>query len=792
MNKLKFFILLFSFLFNIQYVYSLKQCKISVLLSGDWSDMGYNYQMNNARIKAESALKLEMSLCYKNLEVSIDLARQAIEDSIEKGANFIVISSSVHTNIGYEYARLHRDKDIYWLIRGRGRPVPDDLPKVAVINFNTHLLHYTLGLVSGYLTTSGTVGFISPGPQILALANSNSFYLGALASRKNVTFLNAYTGSWFNPEVSYKASQMLISNGADFIGMSQDDMSVQKALMDSGKMALGITGFSNRLIWGSDIALSYITDWSDVFIKYAGHILNDTWPAYDDYYTTLAEGGSLLFDTFSYRVPADVQNLVSLEIEKLKNSSYQPFRCNPMYSQINLTFESNGCANDMEFKNTKLLLKGTNISKTINLGLYTIPIEFVDYSRSMQLGLTIVSGFCILFCIVSMILVIMFRHAKMIKSASPAFCLLILFGCIIIFTGCIIFSLSPTDDLCRARVWLLSVGYTIFLGSLLVKNWRIWLLFDNPKLKKRSITNWKLYPFVAGILAADVLILALWQGLGNIRSESRIGIDSLTKYQYANVCSSNDQGSIALYILLVFHGIKLLAACFISFKIKAVDIEEFNESKPIASSIYIITFCLFIVIPLMVSPQSVSSQVITIVVCAIVTTLISISLLFGSKFYMMATEGLALNQTFATSTKSSSFSLSLEKQKSRSNGMEFEDSDESEEKLPQIKNYSSSEIPNLQHNHSRLAHFSSDSCTSAEQDSKVDLENQNDENEIENNQNNQKVEDNQKEEKEKQQEVEEKVKEKELEEKENENLSIIQKKRLSKNFNEAEIDSNDV
>ncbi|KAN0039824.1 hypothetical protein ACTA71_007061 [Dictyostelium dimigraforme] len=791
MNKIKFFILFFIFLFNSQHINSQRQCKISVLLSGDWSDMGYNYQMNNARIRAESVLNLEMSLCYKNLEVSIDQARKAIEESIEKGANLIVVSSSVHTNIGYEYARLHKDKDIYWLIRGRGRPQPDDLPKVTIINFNTHLLHYTLGLVSGYLTTSGTVGFISPGPQILSLANSNSFYLGALASRSNVTFLNAYTGSWYNPEVAYKASQMLISNGADFIGMSQDDMSVQKALMDSGKMALGVTGYSNRLIWGSDVALSYITDWSDVFIKYAGHILNDTWPQYDSYFTTLAEGGSLLFDTFSYRVPITVQNLVSLEIERLKNNSYQPFRCNPIYSQINLTIDpTNGCPDDNDFKNTKLLLKGTDISKIKDLGLYTIPIEFVDYSNSMKLGLTIVSGICILFCIISMILVIMFRHAKMIKSASPAFCLLILFGCIIIFTGCIIFSLSPTNETCGARVWLLSIGYTIFLGSLLVKNWRIWLLFDNPKLKKRSITNWKLYPFVAGILAADVLILAFWQGLGNIRSDSRIGIDSLTKYQYSNVCTSDDQGAVALYILLVFHGIKLLAACFISFKIKAVDIEEFNESKPIASSVYIITFCLFIVIPLMVSPQSVASQVITIVVCAVVTTLISISLLFGSKFFMMATEGLALNQTFVTSTKSSSFSLSLEKQKSRSNGMEFEDSDESEEKLPQIKNYSSSEVPNLQHNHSRLANFTSDSCTSAEQDSKVDIENQNDENE--NNENNHIIVNQKEQKQEEREEKEEKEEKGETLVKENENQSIIQKKRISKNVGETEIDPDDV
>ncbi|KAN0026684.1 hypothetical protein ACTFIV_007674 [Dictyostelium citrinum] len=734
-----------------------KQCKIAVLLSGDFSDLGYNYQFNEARVKTESILKLtEFSLYYKNLDESEEQSEAAFKDAIEQGANLIVVASSGQTAMGLKYAKLYKDSDIYWIIKTSARPT-DDLPKVAVLDFNTDRAHFTLGYFAGKMSKTGVVGFVSPGEYIAS--NGNAFYLGAKEARPNISFVTTFTGSWFNPEVAYKAAQMLISNGADFLGMSQDDMSVQKAVIDSGSLGLGVTGYPTRLVYGSaNIGLSYITDWTEVFVKYASHVINNTWPASDYYKTSLNPGGSLLFDEYSYLVPQEIRDLVDAEINILKNESFTPFRCNPMYADIGFILDGNGCISYSDFEKNQQVLKGDKLSKTINFGTYTIPIEFVDYSSSMKLGITVTSSICIFLCIISIIIVLVFRTARIIKSASPAFLFLILMGCIIIFIGCIIFSQSPNEGTCRARVWLLSVGYTIFLGSLLVKNWRIWLLFDNPKLKKRSITNWKLYPWVAGILAVDVLILAFWQGLGNIRSESRIGIDSLTKYQYANVCSSNDQGSIALYILLVFHGIKLLVACFISFKIKVVDIDEFNESKPIASSVYIITFCLFIVIPLMVSPQSVASQVTTICVCAIVTTLISISLLFGSKFYKMITQGVGLNQTFASSSKSSSFSQSLEKKKTG----EEDDSESSEE------NGKKAIIVTQQ---SVLAHFSSDTEDDVENEAQqIDEEKEEKENNDENNDITP------------------------LEENfEENNVSVVQSKRLSNQLNgEVEIDSNNV
>ncbi|EGC35128.1 hypothetical protein DICPUDRAFT_152547 [Dictyostelium purpureum] len=683
-------------------VHGYGKCKISLLLSGDYNDMGYNFMMNDARIRTERILGID-TIFYKNLEESTALAEWAIEDSIKRGANLIIVSSAIHTNLGLNYAIKYKDLDVFWFIRGRVKPAGEPLEKVKLFNFSSNVLHYALGYFSGLMSKTGVVGFVAPGPPGSGVANTNSFFLGARAANESIQFVSAFTGSWLNPELAYKTSEFLQANGADYLGNSQDDFSVQNAIIAHGSMGLGATGFPNSKIYGATVGVSYVTNWTEIFVKYAQEVNTDTWVP-ETYNTSFADGGSLSMDIFSYHVPIDIQNKVNNMIEKLKNDSFTPFKCDPLFKTYNTTLmPGTDCLDDTYLRTTNTLIPYKNFK---DFGFYSIPIEFVDYPPALKVGVTVVSGISIFLCFVAMILVIIFRHAKIIRSASPIFCILILLGCVVIFCACIIFSQTPTKETCRTRIWLLSVGFTIFLGNLLVKNWRIWLLFDNPKLKKRTITNWKLYPWVTAILAIDILLLGLWTGLGNIRSESRTGVDDLSNYEYHDVCTNDNAGDVMLYILLVFHGLKLLMACFISFKIKTVDIEEFNESKPISTSIYLITFCLFIVIPLMISPQSDASKTSIICICSIFVTLLSIIILFGSKFYKMATKGLALNETFATSTKSSSFSLSLEKEEKADTKREDE-----------LKRSHSSS------NHaSRLAHFTSDDSDDEETKPKYEVE----------------------------------------------------------------------
>ncbi|KAF2072194.1 hypothetical protein CYY_006491 [Polysphondylium violaceum] len=621
-------------------------CQIALFLSGDFNDMGYNYMMNEGRVRTEKNLKLTHTMYYSNLEGEDEKTGEAIEEAIREGSNLMIISSQVHATIGIQYARKYLDANIFWLIRSKSRPTPDNLPNVAILNYNSAQLQYLLGYFAGLTTKTDKVGFVSPGYWVQKLLTVNSFYVGAKRANPNIKFYSVYTGSWFNPDVAARASLELISQGVDLLGMSQDDMTVQTTVIENnGTFGLGATGYPERLIYGEAIGMSYITNWTNVFTHYAETIINNTWIPYDVYNANIKDN-TLQMDSFSYRVSQTVQDRFNAEYNLFKlDNTYRPFMCDPGYD-VEYTLDSKGCVKtEAEFYGNSLLLPEIE-----DFGLYTVPLEFVPYPDSLKYGLSITAGICIFCTLASMGVVLYYNNAKVIRSASPTFCIAILIGCLFVFIGVILWAQNPTDNLCRSKIWMISLGYTIMLGNLLVKNWRIWLLFDNPKLKRRVLTNFKLFPWVGGIMLLDILILALWNGLGDITATKKPGVDGLGKYEYLDVCTFNQKGDIMLYILLIFHGIMLLVGCFVSFKIKVVDIDEFNESKPISTTLYSIAFCLFIVIPLMVSPQSNANQSIIICACAIFTTMSSILILFGSKFHKMIVEGPAINETFRSSS----------------------------------------------------------------------------------------------------------------------------------------------
>eukprot|EP01132_Coremiostelium_polycephalum_P000455 gene455-575_t len=622
---------------------------MALLMSGNVNDLGYNYMSNEGRIQVEKLLKLNSTWVYSDLEKGGEPATNlAIQDSLDRKATLIVVSSQVNVNTALKWAKSTQTThpNVYWMIRGRAANAKE-YPNVGFFGFNSAVLQYILGYFAGLETKTGAVGFVAPGLPIQKLFTANAFFIGAKKSNPNIKFFHIYTGQWLDPTLAKGAAEELLKVGCDLIGMSQDDMSVQEVVMKNSSYGLGATGYRERLIYGESIAVSYLTYWTDMLRHFAEKVQNGT--NGPEHYNGEIANGALALDEFSFRVEPEVKRKTEEEFERAKNPNFNQYRCDPGFKVPFFAgnVDENGCIkNDIIFYSSEVMLPGMT-----PLGQYVVPTTFVPFSKSIIYGFSITSGFCILVSLVTICLVLYYRNAKVIRSSSPSFCVAILFGAITIFTAIILWAQNPTNGICRARIWMASLGYSFMLGNLIIKNWRIWLLFDNPKLKRRKITNWKLFPFVAGIILLDALILALWVGLGDIVAEQRTGIDGLGEFEYHNVCSSNKAGNVVLYILLIFHAIMLLVGCFISFKIKAVDIEEFNESKPISTTLYSISFCLFIIIPLMVSPQSVANQTIIICACGLFTTFSTLLILFGSKFLTIAKEGPAFNETFRTPSK---------------------------------------------------------------------------------------------------------------------------------------------
>ncbi|AMN44312.1 ABC transporter substrate-binding protein [Rhodoplanes sp. Z2-YC6860] len=76
---------------------------------------------------------------------------------------------------------------------------------------------YIAGIVAGYATKSGKLGFVAAKPIPQLLRNVNAFILGAKLSNPNATLQVIFTGDWSMPVKEAEATNSLIDAGVDVV-----------------------------------------------------------------------------------------------------------------------------------------------------------------------------------------------------------------------------------------------------------------------------------------------------------------------------------------------------------------------------------------------------------------------------------------------------------------------------------------------------------------------------------------------------------------------------------------------
>ncbi|KAF2071704.1 hypothetical protein CYY_006985 [Polysphondylium violaceum] len=614
--------------------------KFAVVQNGDSTDLGFNYMVNEGRVFIEETFNLSNTQSVYNIFTEEE-AYQSFVDLINDGYNLIVSSSLNFGNAIYQVAAEY--PNVKFLTRGRGNST---MPNLARISYNVQSADYMSGYFAGMSTVTNTVGIVLPGKQFSTYHQANSFAVGVKAAAKllgkEIKIYCAATGSYNDADIATVATNLILSKGADIISQIQDDMTVSLISMNRGNLGIGTNGFPQRRVYGEKVGTSYVIDWGVLFMEACDRFLNNTW---ENGWSFLGDFSNnvIHLDTLSYRVPIDRATLILAEEDRfVKSDQYNPQYCDP--SSCTVFNCTNGCVSYNDWSKATVFVPGVEF-----LGDISIPLTPVEFSKGAKITFSVLATICGVLILLCMVGVGIYRNAFAIRSASPIFCISILFGGLMIFAGVAVWITEPTNHLCRLRYWLVSLGYTIMLGSMVVKNVRIFLLFNNKELKVLKITNSKLFPYVGLALLLNCILLIIWTSIGDIHEVFKRNVDDIGKYEYIKDCYSSTAGNVTLYILLVYHGLMLLVGCFVSFKIRTVDIEDFNESKAIASTLYAIAFCLFIVIPLLISTAKIYQRIIILVASFTFTAASGLMILFIPKFFRI----------FVTGGDKSSFSSKL-------------------------------------------------------------------------------------------------------------------------------------
>ncbi|XP_065062644.1 probable G-protein coupled receptor CG31760 isoform X3 [Rhopilema esculentum] len=204
-------------------------------------------------------------------------------------------------------------------------------------------------------------------------------------------------------------------------------------------------------------------------------------------------------------------------------------------------------------------------------------VEYDDEIRYSVLGINL---FCILMLLGISGFIWRNKEVQVVKSASPLFLLITLLGATLMYCEALVLFIAPSAEVCTAAPWLQHVGFILMYGSLLLKTWRVSLIFKIKNAKRVTVSDLGLLQRLAPLVAAYIVLLVIWTVADNpteIEYKTKDGL----KFQ---TCTENwwHHSLLLLDILMLFWGIHL---CYTIRKAPT----KFNESKFISWSIYNMT-----------------------------------------------------------------------------------------------------------------------------------------------------------------------------------------------------------
>jgi basic membrane protein A and related proteins len=191
-----------------------KDTVVGFIYVGSRDDYGYN------QAHAQGAAALKKLTGIKVVEEEKVPETNAVEKTMESMINLDGTTLIFPTSFGYYSPHMVRMATKYPKLRFEhcGGLWTDKDPKNAGSYFGyIDEAQHVSGIVAGYTTKTGKLGFVAAKPIPQVLRNINAFTMGAKLANPNVALQVIFTGDWSMPVKEAEATNSLIDQGADVI-----------------------------------------------------------------------------------------------------------------------------------------------------------------------------------------------------------------------------------------------------------------------------------------------------------------------------------------------------------------------------------------------------------------------------------------------------------------------------------------------------------------------------------------------------------------------------------------------
>ncbi|XP_025162936.1 probable G-protein coupled receptor 158 isoform X2 [Harpegnathos saltator] len=237
---------------------------------------------------------------------------------------------------------------------------------------------------------------------------------------------------------------------------------------------------------------------------------------------------------------------------------------------------------------------------------------------------------CIIACLPAVVLFTWkYGHVKVVRAASPVLLRVIVLGAFFIYCTTIVMYPRPNIITCTVRVWLREIGFSLTYGALMLKTWRISVIFRVKSAKAVKITDASLLKRL-GII---VLTFSVFLSIRTLVAPPVVIVARTADDLKAYLCRTDwwDHSFTTLEVMFLVWGIRL---CIVVRKTPS----EFNESRFISMAIYnefLLSVFLNVSMLFLQSPANPDLLYIIFFCHTQLTVTLLLCLIFGSKAYVV-------------------------------------------------------------------------------------------------------------------------------------------------------------
>jgi simple sugar transport system substrate-binding protein len=326
--------------------------KVCFVYSNPIGESGWTYQQELGRKDLVAAMGDKITTKYvENVPEGPD-AERVIRNYVQEGCKVIFAPSFGFMEPTIKVARTAPRGVIF--MQGTGYKTA---PNVAVYNARYYEGRYVEGVIAGYMSKNGNVGYVGAFPIPEVVQGINAFTLGLRGVNPKARVHLVWVNSWYDPGKERDAANALIKLGSDVLAYATSGVSIVTLGEQKGVYTLGY--YSDMSKFGPKTNLSSIVmNWGPFDQKTVEEVLAGTWKSGSTW------GGlkdqMIKMAPLNPVIPADVREKVAKVERDIADGTLQPF-AGPVVDQDGKTRVAAGqVVSGQELDNMNYLVQGVD------------------------------------------------------------------------------------------------------------------------------------------------------------------------------------------------------------------------------------------------------------------------------------------------------------------------------------------------------------------------------------------------------------------------------------------------